>query len=139
MKKDTENLEVERCDSDTVKLRLSDVLESAFDYYYSKYIPAWALNETHFNNTGDKVFIWKEDGKWVSWEGVGLSERPDIVTLFDLLPDLPEDSEYWEIVRKLESNGIKDPENYFWENIFSYRYASEIEINRRRYKIEWEA
>ncbi|MER3446478.1 MAG: hypothetical protein C4291_06335 [Candidatus Dadabacteria bacterium] len=139
MKKGAESSGVEHCDSDTVTLRWSEVLKSAFDYYYSKYIPAWALNKTHFNNIGDKVFIWKQDGKWVSWEGVDLSERPDIVTLFDLLPDLPEDREYWEIMRELECSGIKEPEDYFWENIFSYRHASEIEVNRRRYRIDWEA
>ncbi len=138
MRKGAENPEDEPCDSDTVTLRWSDVLESAFDYYYNKYIPAWALNETHFNNAGDKVFIWKKDGRWVSWEGVALSERPDIVTLFDLLPDLPRDWEYWRTMRELESNGIKDAEDYFWENIFSYRHANEIEVNRRRYRIEWE-
>jgi hypothetical protein len=139
MRKGAENLGIELYDSDTVTLRWSDVLESAFDYYYGKYIPAWALNETHFNNAADKVFIWKRDGKWVSWEGIALSERPDIVTLFDLLPDLPRDSEYWSIMRELESRGIKDAEDYFWENIFSYKHSNEIEVNRRRYKIEWEA
>lgn len=139
MKNGAENSGIGPCDSVTVRLRWSDVLESAFDYYYSKYISAWALNETPFNNMGDKVFIWKKDGKWVSWEGVALSERPDIGTLFDLLPDLPRDSEYWRIMRELESSGIKDAEDYFWENMFSYKHANEIEVDRRTYRIEWEA
>ncbi len=30
--------------SEKVALKWSDVLESAFDYYYCEYIPAWALN-----------------------------------------------------------------------------------------------
>jgi hypothetical protein len=139
MKKGVENSGIELCDSVTVTLRWSDVLESAFDYYCGEYIPVWTLNETPFNNMGDKVFIWKKDGKWVSWERVPLSERPDVGTLFDLLPDLPQESEYWRAVHELENRGIKDAEDYFWENIFSYKHANEIEVNRRRYRIEWEA
>jgi hypothetical protein len=139
MKSGAVNSSYELCDSATVMLRWSDVLESAFDYYCSEYIPVWALNETHFNKIGDKVFIWKQNGKWVSWESVALSERPDVGTLFDLLPDLPRDSEYWKTMRELENNGIKDAEDFFWENIFSYKHANEIEVNGRRYRIEWEA
>jgi hypothetical protein len=125
--------------SATVILRWSDVLENAFDYYYSEYLPAWALNKTPFNNVGDKVFIWKKDKGWVSWERIASSERPDIGTLFDLLPDLPKDIEYWKIVHELEGGGIKNAEDYFWENVFSYKHANEIEVNGRRYKIEWES
>ena len=125
--------------SDIVTLKWSDVLESAFDYYYGEYLPAWALNKTLLNNVGDKIFICKKDREWVSWESTALSKRPDVGTLFDLLPDLPRDSEYWRIMRELESRGIKDAEDYFWEHIFSYKHSNEIEVNRRRYKIEWEA
>ncbi len=122
-----------------VILRWSDVLESAFDYYYSEYLPAWALNKTPFNNVGDKVFIWKKDKGWVSWERIASPERPDIGTLFDLLPDLPKDDEYWKIIHELEGSGIKNAEDYFWENVFSYKHANEIEVNGRIYKIEWES
>jgi hypothetical protein len=140
MKKCAEgSIPCELYNSDTVTLKWSDVLESAFDYYYGEYLPVWALNKTLFNNVGDKIFIWKKDKEWVSWERTTLSERPDVGTLFDLLPDLPNDDEYWKIVRELESSGIKDAEDYFWENMFSYEHVNEVEVNGRRYKIKWEA
>jgi len=125
--------------STEVVLKWSEVLESAFDYYYAEYLPAWALNETSFNNTSDKLFISKKNNEWVSWEKIALSERPDVATLFDLLPDLPKDDEYRRIVREIKNSGIEDAEDYFWENVFSYKQASEVNVNGRKYKIEWEA
>jgi hypothetical protein len=85
------------------------------------------------------VFIWKRTKEWISWEKVDSSQRPDIATLFDLLPDLPQDDEYWQILRELENKGIKDAEDYFWENMFSYKQAKEVEVKGKKYKIEWEA
>ena len=125
--------------SSAVSLKWSEVLESAFDYYYTEYIPAWTLNQTHFNNIGDKLFISKKSKEWVSWEKINVSERPDIATLFDLLPDLPEDQNYWQLIKKLGSEGIKNPEDHFWENMFSYKGAHEVKVNGRIYQIEWEA
>ena len=122
-----------------VTLKWSEVLESAFDYYYAEYIPAWALNETSFNNSGDKLFISKKSNEWVSWEKIAESERPDIATLFDLLPDLPGDDQYWQILREIRNSGIEEPEDYFWENMFSYKQANEVKINDKKYRIEWEA
>ncbi|HEX9831282.1 MAG: hypothetical protein ACRENT_03995 [Thermodesulfobacteriota bacterium] len=125
--------------STIVILKWSEVLESAFDYYYADYVPAWALNETAFNHTGDKLFIWKKNKEWVSWEKIDLPERPDVATLFDLLPDLPEDDEYWKVVREIKNSGIEDAEDYFWENMFSYKQSNEVRVHGRTYKIEWEA
>ena len=125
--------------SNEVTLKWSEVLESAFDYYYAEYIPAWALNETSFNNSGDKLFISKKSNEWVSWEKIAESERPDIATLFDLLPDLPGDDQYRQILREIRNSGIEEPEDYFWENMFSYKQANEVKINGKKYRIEWEA
>ncbi|HWP92057.1 MAG TPA: hypothetical protein VNN20_07660 [Thermodesulfobacteriota bacterium] len=125
--------------SNEVTLKWSEVLESAFDYYYAEYIPAWALNETSFNNCGDKLFISKKSNEWVSWEKIAESERPDIATLFDLLPDLPGDDQYRQILREIRNSGIEEPEDYFWENMFSYKQANEVKINGKKYRIEWEA
>ncbi|GIW46498.1 MAG: hypothetical protein KatS3mg078_0375 [Deltaproteobacteria bacterium] len=122
-----------------VKLKWSEVLESAFEYYKSEYTPAWALEDTPFNKAGDKIYIWKRNGEWVSWENVESSERPHIVTLFDLLPDLPTDEEFSNIIRDFELMGIKDPENHFWENVFSYRRIDEVMLKDKVYKIQWEA
>ena len=115
--------------SSTVILKWSDILESAFDYYYTEYIPAWALSETRHNNPGDKLFISKKNQQWVSWETVEEAERPDIVTLFDLLPDLPDDESYWELIKKLRDEGNEEPEDHFWENVFSYSSVKEIELS----------
>lgn len=125
--------------STIVILKWSEVLESAFDYYYADYVPAWTLNETTFNNVGDKLFISKKNDEWVSWEKIELSDRPDAATLFDLLPDLPKDDEYWKVVHEIKSSGIEDAEDYFWENMFSYKQSNEVKVNGRTYKIEWEA
>ncbi len=125
--------------STIVILKWSEVLESAFDYYYADYVPAWTLNETTFNNVGDKLFISKKNDEWVSWEKIELSDRPDAATLFDLLPDLPKDDEYWKVVYEIKSSGIEDAEDYFWENMFSYKQSNEVKVNGRTYKIEWEA
>lgn len=133
------NAETNSEQSYTVTLKWSDILESAFDYYYTEYIPAWALSETRHNNPGDKLFISKKNLQWVSWETVPDSDRPDIATLFDLLPDLPEDEAYWELIKKLKSEGNEEPEDHFWENIFSYRSAKEIEQSGRTYQIVHEA
>lgn len=122
-----------------VALKWSEILESAFDYYNADYIPAWTLKQTPLNNTGDKLFISKKSREWVSWEKIGQSDRPDIATLFDLLPDLPDDLEYGRIIKDLASEGIRDPEDHFWENMFSYRSARDLVINGRKYRIEWEA
>lgn len=130
---------VEEGSSKIVALKWSDILESAFDYYYSEYIPAWTLNQTRLNNSGDKLFISKKSMEWVSWEKINKPDRPDIATLFDLLPDLPEDENFWELIKKLSDEGIKDPEDHFWENIFSYEAAKEINVNGKMYHIEWEA
>lgn len=125
--------------ANTVTLKWSEILESAFEYYYTEYIPAWALSQTPLNNPGDKLFISKKSGDWVSWEKIDPSERPDIATLFDLLPDLPYDEKYWAIVKELTDKGIREPEDHFWENIFTYRSAKEHYIEGKRYRIEWEA
>lgn len=125
--------------SSVVTLKWSEVLESAFDYYYTEYIPAWTLCPSQFSNIGDKLFISKSTKDWVSWEKINKSERPDVATLFDLLPDLPEDQKYWQMVKELGSEGIKNPEDHFWENMFSYEKAYEVNINGRAYHIEWEA
>lgn len=130
---------VEHSSSNIVTLKWSDILESAFDYYYSEYIPAWTLNQTRFNNSGDKLFISKKSMEWVSWEKINKPDRPDIATLFDLLPDLPEDENFWQLIKKLGNEGIKDPEDHFWENIFSYEATKEINVNEKKYHIEWEA
>lgn len=131
-------------DSDSVSakvvvLKWSDILESAFEYYKADYIPAWALNQTHLNNTGDKLFISKKSREWVSWEKIDPSARPDIATLFDLLPDLPEDDRYRVLIKGLADEGIRDPEDHFWENVFSYKSAKDLVIKGRRYRIDWEA
>ena len=122
-----------------VALKWSEVLESAFDYYKADYIPAWALKQTPLNNSGDKLFISKKNREWVSWEKINPSERPDIATLFDLLPDLPDDLEYGKIIDELSGEGIKDPEDHFWENMFSYKSARDLIVNGKKYRIEWEA
>jgi len=131
--------EVEPDGSRVVRLKWSDVLESAFDYYYTEYIPAWTLNPTPLNNSGDKLFISKRNREWVSWEKIEPMNRPDIATLFDLLPDLPDDSTFWQLIKKLESEGVKEAEDHFWENIFTYRSVKELELRGRKYRIEWEA
>lgn len=131
--------DIEAHSSRVVKLKWSEVLESAFDYYYTEYIPAWTLNQTVLNNAGDKLFIAKKNGDWVSWEKIGATDRPDVATLFDLLPDLPEDADFWQLIKGLGNEGIKEPEDHFWENIFSYRSIKEIEIKGKKYRIEWEA
>ena len=125
--------------SSTVILKWSDILESAFDYYYTEYTPAWALSETRHNNPGDKLFISKKNQQWVSWETVEEAERPDIATLFDLLPDLPDDESYWELIKKLRDEGNEEPEDHFWENVFSYSSVKEIELSGKVYSIEYEA
>lgn len=129
----------ESANYDTVTLKWSEVLESAFDYYYTEYIPAWTLNPTQLNNPGDKLFISKKSKEWVSWEKIHNSDRPDIATLFDLLPDLPEDETYWRLIKELGNEGVKEPEDHFWENLFSYKSVNEIEIEGKKYRIEWEA
>ena len=106
MSKDVANFaETESGQSSCVTLKWSDILESAFDYYYTEYIPAWTLSETRHNNPGDKLFISKKNQEWVSWETVDNVDRPHIATLFDLLPDLPDDEAYWEIIKKLREEG----------------------------------
>ena len=125
--------------SNSVTLKWSDILESAFDYYYTEYVPAWTLSETRHNNPGDKLFISKKNQQWVSWETVDDVDRPDIATLFDLLPDLPDDEAYWSLIKKLRDEGNEEPEDHFWENVFSYRAAKEIEIKGKTYTIELEA
>lgn len=122
-----------------VILKWSEVLESAFDYYYRDFIPVWALNDTPFCIAGDKLSMSKKTKEWVSWERIDHSKRPGVVTLFDLLPDLPNDEEYWKILNELRKNGVKDAENYFWENIFSYNKVKEVEVKGRKYEIQWEA
>jgi len=122
-----------------VALKWSEILESAFDYYNADYIPAWALKQTPLNNYGDKLFISKKNREWVSWEKIDPSDRPDIATLFDLLPDLPDDLEYGRIIKELAGEGIRDPKDHFWENMFTYRSARELVVNGRKYRIEWEA
>ena len=122
-----------------VTLKWSEVLESAFDYYNADYIPAWALKETPLNNPGDKLFISKKSREWVSWEKIGADDRPDIATLFDLLPDLPDDLQYARLIKELTAEGIRDPEDHFWENMFSYKSARDLVVNGRKYRIEWEA
>ena len=47
-------------ESYSVTLKWSDILESAFDYYYTEYLPAWTLSVTAHNNPGDKIFISKK-------------------------------------------------------------------------------
>ena len=126
-------------DLKTVTLKWSDILESAFDYYYTEYLPAWTLSETEHNNPGDKLFISKKNKQWVSWGTIEASERPDIATLFDLLPDLPDDRTYWDLIKKLREEDNEEPEDYFWENIFSYKPAKEIEVKGNKYVIVWEA
>lgn len=130
---------VEPSEASVVTIKWSEALESAFDYYYSEYTTAWALNETPLNKAGDVIFIHKKSGIWVGWETISLSDRPDVATLFDLMPDLPVDKIYWQTVRKLREKGMKEPENYFWENIFSYEHIDEIQTNTRKYGIDWEA
>ncbi len=125
--------------SSSVTLKWSDILESAFDYYYTEYIPAWTLSETRHSNPGDKLFISKKNQQWVSWETVDDADRPHIATLFDLLPDLPDDESYWELIKKLREEGNEEPEDHFWENIFTYRSAKEIEMKGKLYIIEFEA
>lgn len=140
MKKHAMNLSRNSYSNSTIViLKWSEVLESAFEYYYADYVPAWALSETPFNNTGDKLFISKRNEEWVSWEKIALSDRPDVATLFDLLPDLPKDEEYWKVVREIKNSGIDDAEDYFWENMFSYKQSNEVKVHGRIYKIEWEA
>ena len=134
---DIAGIQIEK--SNIVTLKWSDVLESAFDYYYTEYLPAWTMNQTSFNNSGDKIFISKKNKEWLSWEKIEKSNRPDIATLFDLLPDLPEDKNYWQLIRSLTNESIKDPEDHFWENVFTYKPAKEVESNGRMYQIEWEA
>jgi hypothetical protein len=85
------------------------------------------------------VFIRKKSGEWVGWETIDTPDRPEIATLFELMPDLPTDREYWQIIRELKAKKIKNSEDYFWENIFSYKHADEVEINGKKYKINWEA
>jgi hypothetical protein len=131
--------EPESAGAKIVTLKWSEILESAFEYYKADYIPAWALNQTHLNNCGDKLFISKKSSEWVSWEKIDPSERPDIATLFDLLPDLPEDGQYKRLIRELVNEGVRDPEDHFWENMFSYRSAKDLFVNGKRYRIEWEA
>ena len=124
---------------DTVALKWSEVLESAFDYYYTEYIPAWTLSSTKLNNIGDKIYISKKNHQWLSWENIKESDRPDVATLFDLLPDLPVDEDYWKLIKGYKGDGIDNPEDHFWENKFSYKSSREIEIGDHTYKIEWEA
>lgn len=140
MSKDVLNLaETEGEKSSSVTLKWSEILESAFDYYYTEYVPAWALSETRHNNPGDKLFISKKNQKWVGWESVEESERPDIATLFDLLPDLPDDETYWELIKKLRDEGNEEPEDHFWENIFTYSSVKEIELRGNVYTLDFEA
>lgn len=140
MSKDVSNYaESESEKSNIVTLKWSDILESAFDYYYTEYIPAWALSETRHNNPGDKLFISKKNQQWVSWETVEDSERPEIATLFDLLPDLPDDESYWAMIKKLRKEGNEEPEDHFWENIFTYSSVKEIELKGNLYVLEYEA
>lgn len=122
-----------------VVLKWSEVLESAFDYYYRDFIPAWALNSTPFCVAGDKLSMSKKTKEWVSWERIDYTERPGAVTIFDLLPDLPGDEEFREILDELTAKGIEDAENYFWENIFSYNKVNEVEFKGKKYEIQWEA
>ncbi len=140
MCKETANhAETDSEQSNSVTLKWSDILESAFDYYYTEYIPAWTLNETRHNNPGDKLFISKKNQQWVSWETVDDADRPHIATLFDLLPDLPDDEAYWELIKKLRKEGNEEPEDHFWENIFTYRSAKELEMKGKLYILEFEA
>ena len=121
----------------TLPIRWSEVLEAAFDYYWSDYLPSWALEETRFNTVGQRILISKHDCSWKSWEGVSWFARPDVVTLFELLPDLPSDDDYARIIRGLKAQGITDPENHFWEKVFTYRRVEHIERRCRRYVIIW--
>ncbi len=139
MKKQAVSVLREDEQANSVILKWSDILESAFDYYYTEYMPAWTLNATHLNNAGDKIFISKKDSKWVSWENIEESERPHVATIFDLLPDLPEDEVYWAMMREMEEQAIKEPEDHFWENIFSYKPVNEVESRGKKYRIDWEA
>ncbi|MGQ0794163.1 MAG: hypothetical protein ACT4NX_08810 [Deltaproteobacteria bacterium] len=125
--------------SDDVPLKWSEVLESAFEYYYGEFLPAWTIKDMPLCAVGEKILISKTTKKWVGWERIEPSKRPCVATLFDLLPDLPPDEKYREIMRELKSRGVRDAENYFWENIFSYKKAREIESNGRKFKIAWEA
>ncbi len=138
-KEATNHAETDSEQSNSVTLKWSDILESAFDYYYTEYIPAWTLSETRHNNPGDKLFISKKNQQWVSWETVDEADRPHIATLFDLLPDLPDDEAYWELIKKLRLEGNEEPEDHFWENIFTYRSAKEIEMKGKTYLLEFEA
>lgn len=125
--------------SNTVTLKWSGILESAFEYYYTEYLPVWTLSETKHNNPGDKLFISKKTKQWISWETIEASDRPDIATLFDLLPDLPDDRAYWELIKKLRDEDNEEPEDHFWENVFSYRAAKEVKVKGVMYAIVWEA
>ena len=75
----------------------------------------------------------------MSWENICAEALPDIATLFDLLPDLPQDEDYWNIIDELIKSGILNPGDHFWENIFSYKQANEIFINNKIYRITWVA
>ncbi len=121
----------------SLPLRWSEVLEAAFDYYWSDYLPSWALEETRFNRVGQLILISKRDNSWKAWEGVSWFSRPDVATLFELLPDLPSDDEYARLIRDFKTQGIADPENHFWEKVFTYRRAEVIERRFRRYVIVW--
>ena len=130
-----DNIEI----SSSVTLKWSEILEGAFDYYSSDYLPAWTLNTTKLNKIGEKIFIWKKNKQWVSWENICAEALPDIATLFDLLPDLPQDEDYWNIIDELIKSGIRNSGDHFWENIFSYKQANEIFINNKIYRITWVA
>jgi len=43
------------------------------------------------------------------------------------------------LIKKLRDEGNEEPEDHFWENIFSYRPAKVIEVKGSAYIIEWEA
>ncbi len=120
-----------------VKLSRKNVLESLSDYYYSEYIPAWALNETTYNRAGRKIFIRKDNNLWFGWEGIGPDERPDIAAPPDLLIGLPTTREYRTKIKRLRKEKGEEAEDHFWEYTFSYKFADEVKIADRTYKIEW--
>lgn len=122
-----------------VFIRWSDVLVSAFKHYHLDFLTAWALNETRYNNVGDKILIDKESMQWASWKSVAQFQRPDIATLYDLMPDLPTDEEYAEIIKDLVERSISRPEDYFWENMFTYNHANEVVAGGKKYSIVWVA
>ncbi len=130
--------EVEPDGSRVVRLKWSDVLESAFDYYYTEYPRVDAESDAAQQFRRQALHIETKQRLGELGEDRA-DEQADIATLFDLLPDLPDDSTFWQLIKKLESEGVKEAEDHFWENIFTYRSVKELEVKGRKYRIEWEA